>query len=89
MKPFTRHLALLVFSAFLSFSILGSFHGHPSVLTPQDCSICKVAHQTPGLLSAPEAAAPALLSIAARHAKVSQPPLLFVFTSHGLSPPAA
>ena len=89
MRSWVRLLSLFTFFAFLSLSVADAYHGHKALPTAQDCLVCKITQNAPALPDRPDSPEPVLGSLTPLPAHVDAPYLLFVFTSHGLSPPLA
>jgi len=88
MKLFLRFIAMCTLGAFLGLTVLESVHHHPQAKAESQCSVCKVTHQTPSLISPQLHQDPHLIEFQNHTVFVSQPYILFVFASHGLSPPS-
>jgi predicted carbohydrate-binding protein with CBM5 and CBM33 domain len=89
MKHVRQWLGLAALATFLGVFVMESFHGHQSLQTPSsDCSVCKIAHQPASIADKTELPEMQWVVSRAPTLHAPQPYLLFVFASHGLSPPA-
>ena len=88
MNRWLRGVTLGVLVAFLGLTVVETFHGHATAQAQSACSLCIIVHQVPALTN--PAALPAPVSTVSRtpFVPVAHPYLVFVFESHGLSPPA-
>lgn len=78
----------ILVATFLGWIGLQAFHSH-AALTQGDtqCQVCKIAHQTPALLSTPHSLSTTLIVVATHTTIALRPALVAVFTTHGLAPP--
>lgn len=88
MKFLRRLAACLALAAFVGLFTVEAFHGHKTIVRPNHCSVCDMAHQVPAIAVSKSPDQSILMAVSKVRLAPVHPYLRFVFASHGLSPPA-